>query len=228
MKPNFYFVFLVFSLEAGEPFIVGGHEAVPGEVPYQLELLYYGEHYCGASLISAENIQVAVCAAHCTQDQVSGYTLRAGQLNLKNVTAQAQTRQVVRIVTHQNYSPTGLPYDISLLFFDAPFELNEFVQTIPLPVSGEITAQGNVTVSGWGKLGYNGKFSEDLMVVSIPVVNDTKCQEAYANHFFHPDDTMLCAGDSTGNVYPCQGDSGGPAKSDAGYLAGIVSWGYGM
>ena len=46
--------------------IVGGHDAAPGEFPYQLSLQTnsFGQwrHFCGASIYDATT---AVCAGHC-------------------------------------------------------------------------------------------------------------------------------------------------------------------
>merc|ERR1712228_937949 len=83
-------------------------------------------------------------------------------------------------------------------------------------------------VSGWGTTTEGGSTPSSLMDVTVPIVSDQECRDAYGQN--DVDDSMICAGLPEGGKDSCQGDSGGPlACSDTGstYLAGIVSWGYG-
>lgn len=126
-------------------FIVGGRPADQGEVPYQLGLRYNGQHFCGASLIEVQGVRVALTAAHCTPSHIPIETLTvvAGDLSLSDSSGLEQTRQVTRIVAHEAFDEYTYENDISLVFLDAPFELNENVQTIDLPPRGASTS-GNL------------------------------------------------------------------------------------
>merc|ERR1711862_166636 len=117
--------------------------------------------------------------------------------------------------------------DISLLKFEAPLTMNDFVQGIALPEAGH-TATGDCIVSGWGTLSEGGATPDVLQKVAVPVVTDDECRDAYGASQI--EDSMICAGVQAGGKDSCQGDSGGPfACDDTGsrYLAGVVSWGYG-
>merc|ERR1719422_1661352 len=64
------------------------------------------------------------------------------------------------------------------------------------------------------------------MVVTVPIVPETRCQIEYP---FQIAKSMICAGEYGKDS--CQGDSGGPMvcynADGSGYLGGIVSWGIG-
>lgn len=86
--------------------------------------------------------------------------------------------------------------------------------------------QGNITVSGWGRLDYFGPSPEQLQFVEIPVLNYTDCMLAWWDEIGLPiAQDQLCLGENTGKFSPCHGDSGGPAVNQDGQLVGIVSWG---
>merc|ERR1711872_1000407 len=176
--------------------IVGGDEAAPGELPYQLSFqdISFGSpwHFCGASIY---NENWAICAGHCVQ--------------------------------HEDYDGFTVSNDVSVLQLTSPLTFNDFVQPIALPGQGH-AASGECIVSGWGTTSEGGHTPSVLMKVSVPVVSDEECRDAYGQNDI--EDSMICAGLPEGGKDSCQGDSGGPfVCSDTGsnYLAGIVSWGYG-
>lgn len=118
--------------------IVGGRQAEQGEVPYQLGVQYYNAHHCGASIIEVQDLIVAISASHCYPEflPVDSLTVIAGDISLSESTGIEQTRKVTKIVNHENFNQYTYENDISLLFLDKPFELNENVQPISLPEAG--------------------------------------------------------------------------------------------
>ena len=132
-----------------------------------------------------------------------------------------------KIIQHEDYHAFTTSNDLSLLQFSSPLTFNDFVQPIALPEAGH-TATGDCIVSGWGTLTEGGNTPTVLMKVTVPVVTDEECRDAYGES--KVEDSMICAGLTEGGKDSCQGDSGGPfVCSDTGssYLAGVVSWGYG-
>ena len=131
---------------------------------------------------------------------------------------------------------TRLQFDAALITVDRPFRFNQFVQPVCLPAKEhELPGGTMVTVSGFGRLKYQGNIPDSLQYVTIPVVENEEC-----NSFFERNDTkvyddMLCAGYKSGNEGSCNGDSGGPlvffnqstdVRQSQAVLYGIVSWGF--
>jgi len=207
--------------------IVGGEPAGPRELPFQLSLRYYGTHLCGASVLSRDLI---VTAAHCAEvgeGDATSFSVVAGDVDRNTNEGTEQTRQVSRMVIHAEYDDMMISNDIALMWLAEPLELNENVQPIAVPAPGH-TATGPAVVSGWGALVENGGGAAVLQKVTVPIITDAECREAYGDGEVY--DSMICAGIPEGGKDSCQGDSGGPLTAmDLGtrYLAGIVSWGYG-
>ena len=87
-----------------------------------------------------------------------------------------------------------------------------------------------MTVAGWGTTSEGGVLSDVPLQVSLPVVTNAACADAYGSSAI--DAGMVCAGFvGEGGRDSCQGDSGGPlfAADSSGRvtLAGVVSWGSG-
>ncbi|XP_047473697.1 trypsin-1-like [Penaeus chinensis] len=212
--------------------IVGGTNASPGELPYQLSFqdISFGFpfHFCGASIY---NEHWAICAGHCVQGEDMNnpdyLQVVAGEHDQDVDEGNEQTVILSKIIQHEGYNGFTISNDISLLKFSQPLTFNNFVSAIDIPAQGH-AASGDCIVSGWGTTSEGGNTPSVLQKVSVPIVSDAECRDAYGQNEI--DDSMICAGVPEGGKDSCQGDSGGPlACSDTGstYLAGIVSWGYG-
>jgi len=207
--------------------IVGGAPATPGQLPYQISLLYGGRHICGGSII-AQN--VVVTAAHCVEgDSPRDLQIVAGEHDRSQTSGNEQTIQVVRIAVHEQYDvPTQFANDIALLFLSTtnPLVFDDFSRPVALPTQEQQTSV-DIIVSGWGTTSQGGSLPNILQWVQLPIVSDETCRMNYAGETIL--DSMLCAGFPQGGRDSCQGDSGGPLVTVGAnnYLAGVVSWGYG-
>ena len=213
--------------------IVGGQPADPGEYPWQVMVLP-GGFICGGSLIHPEWV---VTAAHCMFDQ-NGNPFSAGQISVRlgeyrrSVNdGTEQIRSVAQVIVHPNYNPANNDNDIALLKLTSPGVLNSAVALISPATSPQVDALVEAgdpsTVTGWGDTSEGGNLSDVLMEVSVPIVSNASCNQAYGIIT----DNMLCAGLAQGGMDSCQGDSGGPLivpRGDGSWLlAGIVSFGNG-
>ncbi|XP_076057511.1 trypsin-1-like [Oratosquilla oratoria] len=205
--------------------IVGGEDATPGEFPYQISFQDnswgFIFHFCGGSVYNENYI---VTAGHCVYgknyDNPSNLQITAGEHNLDKEEGNEQSVKVEKIILHEDYDTWTVSNDISLLKLAEPLTMNDYVKAIPLETK---IASGNCKVTGWGALTEGGSSPSVLQWVTVPIVSDKKCREAYGSSEIL--DSMLCAG-GDGKKDSCQGDSGGPLACD-GRLAGVVSWGFG-
>lgn len=208
--------------------IVGGEEVERHELPFQVSFQYFGSHICGGSILDANTI---ITAAHCcdVSTSPSSFSVSAGRHNIEqNNEELAQTIDVSDFVKHENYDATGkIDNDICLLKLADSLNFDEGSQPIALPAAG-VTVTGDAVVSGWGTTSSGGGAADILRKVTVPVVTDAKCRQAYGQADIL--DSMICAGLDEGGKDSCQGDSGGPMTSVVNgerVLSGIVSWGYG-
>ena len=107
-------------------------------------------------------------------------------------------------------------------------EFDLHVSPICLPPQGYILGSHlNLTITGWGKLGYQGGEGEipkqtklggvvHLREASVPVIARANCSsEAVYGSGNRLSAGMFCAGDlNGGGPDACQGDSGGPAVAE--------------
>merc|ERR1712055_462121 len=121
--------------------IVGGDEATPGELPYQLSFqdLSYGDpwHFCGASIY---NENWAICAGHCVagEDMNNPDYLQvvAGEHNQDVVEGNEQSVILSKIIQHEGYNAFTVANDVSVLQLSSPLTFNDYVQPIALPEAG--------------------------------------------------------------------------------------------
>lgn len=211
---------------ANIPFVVGGEQANPGEVPFMVSLQSGGRHFCGASLIKKN---WALTAAHCVRGQSTrGLKVVVGAYSLGQI-VQAEKFPVEKVVVHPDYS--GSNNDFALLKIGGQsrgqvIELNKTQLKVPSQGAPLVA-----TAAGFGYIKQNGWVVEKtLRKVNLPLVSQQECNRAYNGKIT---DQMICAGKPQGGIDTCQGDSGGPlflkrSQSQGGaLLIGVVSWGEG-
>jgi len=216
------------------PRIVGGRNAFPQELPFQVTIqrkFYFGDgsyHWCGGSIIDSEHI---LTAGHCVHGLTAAdFIVFAGVLN--NTVGSSEDTKVVRQVTevflHEKFVYDTLINDIAIIKVSPGFPTdNPAVKAIPLQQN--LAPDGlECTVSGWGRL-RDGELAtpQILQVVVVPFITYDTCRYIYQNYTDGSiEPGMNCAGYLQGGKDACGGDSGGPLQC-GGLLTGVVSWGEG-
>ncbi|XP_023265410.1 serine protease 53-like [Seriola lalandi dorsalis] len=195
--------------------IIDGEKAPENSMLYMASLQSKGGHVCGGFLISEDFVMTA---AHCqVPDNLTRVVL--GTHNIKNVD-EGKIRYIEKMYKHESYQNVGTGKDIMLLKLSRKAELNNKLQTIPLPRS-EIHLGDNTKcyVAGWGFIKTGGGVVNELRVVDVSVINPRVCREMWGG----VPDNVICAGGYKTKKGFCQGDSGGPLVCD-GTAVGIVSF----
>ncbi len=126
-------------------------------------------------------------------------------------------------------------------------DLNDHVSPICLPPPNFIySARMNLTITGWGKMGYEGYDGNDfgradgdnsefarvvrLQEARVPIIPKSQCGDAKVYGPTRLSLGMFCAGHlDGGGPDACQGDSGGPAVASVGgrkTLLGVTRFGW--
>lgn len=183
----------------------------------------FGSHSCGGVII---NQNWAISAAHCTSSgSPSGLSLVAGAHRRSSPPASEQSRNVLRVINHEDYTnPLRYSNDITLLQFDAPLTFDQNVRPACSPRTVDY-AGNTVTISGWGTTFSGGSVTDELRYTNVQVQTNAACSQSYPGSI---DNSMICAAASGRDT--CQGDSGGPmAYNNNGRfeVIGLTSWGRG-
>uniref|UniRef100_A0A8C1JWZ6 Coagulation factor IX n=1 Tax=Cyprinus carpio TaxID=7962 RepID=A0A8C1JWZ6_CYPCA len=210
--------------------IVGGNEATPGEIPWQVVFIEKVNKiaFCGGSLLSEEWV---ITAAHCVEGKVGSFFIRVGEHDLSKNEGRESDHGIAEYHIHPRYNSQRSLYnhDIALLKLKGPIKFSDYALSICLGskdfTENLLMSAENSLVSGWGRLRYGGVESKTLQKVELPYVDRIKCKGSSTDTISR---FMFCAGYSTIRKDSCQGDSGGPHATryqNTWFLTGIVSWG---
>ncbi|KAM8835904.1 coagulation factor IX-like [Synchiropus picturatus] len=216
--------------------IVGGDEAKPGEIPWQVALMSYSESlqmnkpFCGGSLLSESWV---ITAAHCLVNAMQSkkkFFIRLGEHDFMSQDSAERDYQVAEQHVHHMYGKkSAFNHDIALLKLSSPAELSEQRRPVCLGprdfTESILRSSTNALVSGWGRVKFQGPQASKLQKLEVPYVDRTSCKQRSRSPITH---FMFCAGYLSQQKDSCQGDSGGPHATNfrgTWFLTGIVSWG---
>ncbi|XP_046456344.1 brachyurin-like [Daphnia pulex] len=205
--------------------IVGGTEAVPNSLPWQVALFIDDQYFCGGSLISNEWV---LTAAHCA-DAAVFFDIYLGSHNVRLTAAEEPTRVEVRsteYTVHPEWASLRIRNDVALIKLPAPIEFTPEIQPVCLaPTSEPDHVDDILHISGWGKPSDAAAgISPVLREVDAPCISNEECALTYGNTI-QPGN--ICV-NTTGGHSSCNGDSGGPLTFVNGGVhnqVGIVSFG---
>ncbi|KAJ8687186.1 hypothetical protein QAD02_022980 [Eretmocerus hayati] len=222
-----------------EPRIVNGTPSSFGKWPWQISLRQWRTstylHKCGAALL---NENWAITAAHCVQNVPPGdLLLRIGEHDLSHEDEPYgfQERRVQIVASHPQFDARTFEFDLALMrFYEPVLPFQPNILPVCVPDDDEDFVGQHAVVTGWGRLYDEGPLPPVLQEVSVPVINNTACEDMYrhAGYIEHIPHIFICAGWRKGGFDSCEGDSGGPLvvqrkRDNRWVLAGVISWGIG-
>lgn len=216
------------------PRIIDGTNATSNDWPYITALVTKGSsayegQFCGGSYIGDRYI---LTAAHCVE-RVSkeDFEVIVGINNLNNEYNEGVRLPVQQFYIHPEYNSSNLKNDIAIIELPRALNTNE---AIPVQLADAQTRNGtpvgtSLTVAGWGsitpELG-NHTASAQLLEVTVPMVDQNTCANAFPSVMSDPGSENFCAGYQYEGYDSCRGDSGGPLVIDNDRTQlGIVSFG---
>ncbi|XP_048062829.1 trypsin Blo t 3-like [Megalobrama amblycephala] len=209
--------------------IVGGENATAGSWLWQVSIYVLGtSHNCGGTLITKDWV---LSAAHCFEEiDVFKVVMYFGRLNQSGSNPHETSKRASRIFRHPNYDNETFDNDIALVQLNSSVTFSDYIKPVCLAAAGSVFSAGTESwVTGWGTLQSGGQSPDTLQEVTIPIVSNSDCDNAYEE--ISITSNMICAGLlNQGGKGSCQGDSGGPmvSKKDSLWIqSSIVSFGAG-
>ena len=218
------FICLISTASYSEETIIGGEDVTISEYPWQAAITKSnGDGLCGGTIVHESWV---ITAAHCGIN-----TSRLVKVGSSNAYASGgQTRTIIQVIEHPNFSTNPTNNDIALLKVSTPIFMGLNTKSIGIvssTIANDYVYVGALAnISGWGNTSTTGNsYPTILQAVQVPITETHNYGSSYMST------TMMLAGNANGGQDACQGDSGGPlimTNSQGEYeLIGIVSWGYG-
>lgn len=152
-------------------------------------------------------------AAHCTSFHgVKPTIIRLGEQNLKSADdgTEIQDFHIEQIVRHPDYRASSKYNDIALLKIHRNVKISDFVKPACLWQTFHLNYT-SVIATGFGYTTDRGQPSDDLLKVSLNLINNERCNGFFQKFQALKDgiiNTQICAGDDVEEKDTCNGDSG--------------------
>lgn len=218
--------------------IIGGHDAMYGEFPWQAHIKLKKQQ-CGGVLLN--NFYV-LTAAHCIyQVRLTDISIQLGVYDIQDQSHQEtapQTFSVVEKKIHPKFQYQAAHpdrFDVALLKLDRAATYHDSVVPICLPRKDWNFQGWRGIITGWGKTdtGLSNRYGTRLLQkVDVPIISNDQCERWHDEKGISItiSSEMMCAGYEEGKKDACVGDSGGPLMvkvQNRWVVVGLVSAGFG-
>ncbi|XP_065363724.1 serine protease SP24D [Calliphora vicina] len=193
------------SLCAPQGRIVGGDDAVLGQIPYQAALSIAGLPTCGAVILSERYALTSLqCVCSAGSDKPwppQMFTIAAGTTDLYTGGSRITLES---IIINPNYN--DLTTGIALLKLSQPLIFSDYIQPIALSKTNP-PADSEIEISGWGRTKQNeSNMYRTLQINDATVIPTSECFRTLGR----TNNEVICLGHARKNGI-CQGDFGSPA-----------------
>ncbi|XP_037948519.1 chymotrypsin-2-like [Teleopsis dalmanni] len=202
-----------------ENYVLGGHVAANGAVPFQVSIQNrFGNHFCGGAIIDD---QYVLTAASCVGGlQKSNIKVVTGTNDWMGLAIQYEVED---IIIHCNFDKPLYHNDIALIKLATLVAYDDVTKNITVAELNELVPGETLTFTGWGEDQEGANYPNDLKQLNVLYISNTDCKAAYGN----VDDVDLghvCTKSPVGEG-ACHGDTGGPLINSKGQLVGINNFG---
>lgn len=133
--------------------------------------------------------------------QENNLRVRLGEYDIRKPNeTRARDFAVKEITLHKEFDPASYHNDIAILTLEKQTNFDTYVWPICLPPVNESYVNKTVIVAGWGQQYYAGPTSEILLEVAVPVWEQERCVEAFAQRIT---ENNLCAAGYEGGKDAC-------------------------
>ncbi|EFX81487.1 hypothetical protein DAPPUDRAFT_224273 [Daphnia pulex] len=186
--------------------IIGGNLSSSTEqFPYVVSISWQGQPMCGGFIY---NDQWVVTAAECVHGKNPGeLKVTIGTLSLVIPDPGEQLIGVYKLIVFSQFDPVSLKHNIALIKLNRQIEIGPTAHSIRYGEIDELATPWDAYIVGWGALYDGGPQPTKLRWAPIDDLA-ADCGIFSIDEF--QQDSMICAGSTTGTISPCQYDEGSP------------------
>jgi len=208
--------------------IIGGVTAVKGAYPWQVNLHYGNNQFCGGTIIDDHHVLTSALCLY--KSDLNKFIVIVGDHDLSKWEKTQQHLHIKTAVKHPQFNWWTKNNDIAIIKTREKIVFNKYVQPACTARKSNFYKPGTkVLVTGWGKWKGQQK-PQKLQAAQMVVYDFKKCNRNYKNTGSAGlTSNMFCANNAQGSrvMDTCLGDNGGPVmveRKGKFILTGIVSW----
>ncbi|KAK6353005.1 hypothetical protein TWF696_004994 [Orbilia brochopaga] len=200
--------------------IVGGTDAVLGDVPWIGSVFISGKYSCAGVIVSGRSILTAASCVYGREASPTSFSVGFGSTDR----TKARIITVQKIARHSEFNELLGKDSVAILYLASSIPYNP-TTCKPIPYTSSSLPEGSeAMIAGWGATSdIDNTFPKILQKTNVIVQGEGTCTGLLGKVV---ESNEICVASTTGDGVACQGDVGGPVTSND-MLYGIIGKNYG-